>query len=247
MTCSLKHQLFYSTVTKAEHLLKLADEYQTKSVFDLCVNYLKTLQKSKHNAIRMLFLASVTTMAREDKRLDSVRSECCGLIKNMALKEISENEYFQNLDSDSLQNVFVEKVQRLEKLISEIHPQFIGLVEFCMLLCLNSTDYKSEITRCPEHFSINNKATIDLNFRLESCAVCRSMIQQLVSISEGKKATVAKVASGSGLFGKSNLFLKYVDHLYGGTSRFDVKLISIVTESSRTYEEITREDCWETN
>ena len=58
---------------------------------------------------------------------------------------------------------------------------------------------------------------------------------------------MAKVASGSGLFGKSNLFLKYVDHLYGGTSRFDVKLISIVTESSRTYEEITREDCWETN
>lgn len=51
----------------------------------------------------MLFLANVTTMAREDKRLDSVRSECCGLIKNMALKEISENEYFQNLDSDSLQ------------------------------------------------------------------------------------------------------------------------------------------------
>lgn len=236
-------------MTKAEHLLKLADEYQTKSVFDLCVNYLKTLQKSKHNAIRMLFLASVTTMAREDKRLDSVRSECCGLIKNMALKEKEkrENEYFQNLDSDSLQNVFVEKVQRLEKLISEIHPQFIGLVEFCMLLCLNSTDYESEITRCPEHFSINNKATIDLNFRLESCAVCRSMIQQLVSISEGKKATVAKVTSGSGLFGKSNLFLKYVDHLYGGTSRFDVKLISIVTESSRTYEEITREDCWETN
>ena len=232
-------------MTKAEHLLKLADEYQTKSVFDLCVNYLKTLQRSEHNAIQMLYLANGTIMAREDKRLDGVRSECYGLIKNMAIEKISKNEYFQNLDNVSLQNAFVEKVERLEKLVCEVHPQFIGLVEFCMSLCLNSTEYESKITRCPTHFSNNNKATMNLNFRMETCAVCRSMIQQLVSISKEKRAVGARLSSfgyslGSNPFAEGGDHLGG-DHLYGGTSHFDLKLSSVVTEFSRTYSKITPE------
>ena len=219
-------------MTKAEHLLKLADEYQTKSVFDLCVNYLKTLQRSEHNAIQMLFLANGTIMSRGDKRLDSVRSECYGLIENMALERISKNEYFQNLDSDSLQNAFVGKVERLEKLVSEVHPQFIGLVEFCMSLCLNTTEYRSKITRCPTHFSDNNKAKMGLNFRMGNCAVCRSMIQQLVSLSKKNKAK-----TGFGVERKA-LPAMVEDHLYGGTSHFDSKLTSIVTEFSSTYNKI---------
>ena len=225
-------------MTKAEHLLKLADEYQTKSVFDLCVNYLKTLQRSENNAIQMLYLANGTIMAREDKRLDGVRSECYGLIKNMAIEKISKNEYFQNLNSVSLQNAFVEKVERLEKLVCEVYPQFIGLVEFCMSLCLNSTEYKSKITRCPTHFSDNNKATMDLNFRMETCAVCRSMIQELVSISKEKRAFGAGVTP-FGFLSRPNPFVEGGDHLYGGTSHFDLKLTSVVTEFSSTYNKIT--------
>ena len=229
-------------MTKAEHLLKLADEYQTKSVFDLCVNYLKTLQRSEYDAIQMLFLANGTIMSRGDKRLDSVRSECYGLIENMALEKISKNEYFQNLDSDSLQNALVGKVERLEKLVSDVHPQFIGLVEFCMSLCLNTTEYRSKITRCPTHFSDNNKAKMDLNFRMGNCAVCRSMIQQLVSLSKENKAFVA-ANTGFGVGSRVAPPAMVEDHLYGGTSHFDSKLTSILTEFSSTYIKIILANC----
>ncbi|XP_022796462.1 uncharacterized protein LOC111334904 [Stylophora pistillata] len=232
------------TLTKAEHLLKLADEYQTKSVFDLCVNYLRTLQRSKHNAIRILFLTNVTIMVREDERLDSVRSECYNLIENMALKKISKNEYFQNLDSDSLQNVFLQKVQRLENLLSEVHPQFIGLVEFCMTLCLNSNRHNSKIIRCPEHFSKDNKAVMDLNFRMQSCAVCRSMISQLVSLSNpGLKVSALFPSGVHSSFGKTSTGQRQEEEcLYGGTSRFDFKLTSVLRDLCSTHRDITLED-----
>ena len=177
-------------------------------------------------------------MSRGDKRLDSVRSECYGLIENMALERISKNEYFQNLDSDSLQNAFVGKVERLEKLVSEDHPQFIGLVEFCMSLCLNTTEHRSKITRCPTHFSDNNKAKMDLNFRMGNCAVCRSMIQQLVSLSKKNKAK-----TGFGVDPRIAPPAMVEDHLYGGTSHFDSKLTSIVTEFSSTYNKIILANC----
>ena len=53
------------TVDKVEHLLKLADEYQTKSVFNVCVNLLKNeVAGSKEKAMSILYLANTTDMAK---------------------------------------------------------------------------------------------------------------------------------------------------------------------------------------
>ena len=59
------------TVDKVEHLLKLADEYQTKSVFNVCVNLLKNeVAGSEEKAMSILYLANTTDMARKDEKSD---------------------------------------------------------------------------------------------------------------------------------------------------------------------------------
>ena len=234
---------FCFTVDKVEHLLKLADEYQTKSVFDLCVNYLKGVPRSKGNAIRILFLANVTVMAREDKRLDGVRRECYDVVKDMPLEDILEKHDFKNLERDSLENVLVQRVKRLEELVKEVYPQFIGLVEFCMMLCLES----SKIDGCPEHFHSDNKSTGELYSRIKTCAVCKRMIERLVIISKqpaasglfgpAQKNIISNQPATIGLFGPR---ISVEQHLYGGNCHFDNKVISIIKDFYQAYYEITQ-------
>ena len=98
-----------------EHLLRLADEYQTKSVFDVCLNYLKVLPGSKENAVRTLFLTNMAAMARGDRRLDIVRSGCYNLIKDMSLQDIVKKDDFKNLERDSVESVLVERVKKIRR------------------------------------------------------------------------------------------------------------------------------------
>lgn len=194
-------------MNKVEHLLKLADEYQAVSVLDLCVKCLKDEPKSKENVVKIIFLANSTAMTREDDRLDGVREECNVLIKNMELTDILGKKDFKNLDRDSLENVFVQRTERLEKFLKRVYPQIIGLAEFCMFLSLES---RSAINRCPEHYSSGSKADEGLFERIKSCTVCRKMILQLVSTS---KET----------YGNK-------EHRYGGICHFDHQLISIIQD-----------------
>jgi len=198
------------TLDKVDHLLKLADEYQAKSVFDLCVKCLKDEPKSKENAVRILYLANSTVMAREEERLDIVRRDCYSLIKDMELEDIMGKEDFKSLDRDSSESVLVERAERLETFLKGVYPQLIGLAEFCIFLCLESSSYKSRITCCPQHFPSQNKANKGLLERIQTCPVCKTMIGQLVSLS------------------KHSYFGSKGEHLYGGNCYFDQKLISII-------------------
>ena len=102
------------TVDKVEHLLKLADEYQTKSVFNVCVNLLKNeVAGSKEKAMRILYLANTTDMARKDEKLDVVRKVCYDYIKDMALQNIMEKEDFKNLEQDVRENVLVKRIEKI--------------------------------------------------------------------------------------------------------------------------------------
>ena len=76
-------------MNKVRHLLKLADEYQTQGVLDLCVKCLRDVPKSEDNVVTILFLATDTEMARDDSRLDGVRSECETLVEDMELADIT--------------------------------------------------------------------------------------------------------------------------------------------------------------
>lgn len=203
---------------KVDDLLKLADEYQAMSVLDLCVKCLKDEPKSQENAVRILNLANATVMVREDERLDSVRGKCYSLIKDMELTDIMAKEDFKSLDRDSLERVLVIRSERLETFLKGIYPQFIGLAEFCMFLCLEHSSYSSSITRCPQHFSSQNKANTGLLERIQTCLVCRTMIKQLVSLTS---------------LSKSSFGVK--EHRYGGNCHFDVKLISIIQDFKNVF------------
>ena len=207
-------------MNKVEHLLKLADEYQAVSVFDLCVKYLMDEAKSKQNVIKILFLANSTVMAQEDDRLENVRNKCYDLIKDMKLTDIIGKKDFKNLDRDSLENVLVQRAERLEKFLKRVFPQFIGLAEFCMVLSFESpsqssqsafaSTYKTVKTRCPEHYPSGSKANEELFERIKSCVVCRKMILELVSSSKRS-------------YGDQ-------EHRYGGNFHFDHQLISIIED-----------------
>lgn len=195
---------------KVDHLLKLADEYQAMSVFDLCVRFLTDKPKTEENAVRILYLANSTMMAREDERLDIVRWNCYSLIKDMELEDIMEKEDFKSLDRDTSESVLVKRTERLETFLKGVYPQVIGLVEFCIYLCLRDSSYKSRMTCCPKHFPSQNKANQELLERIQTCPVCKTMIEQLISLS------------------KQSHFGGSVERVYGGNCYFDQKLISMI-------------------
>ena len=233
---------FFLTVDKVEHLLRLADEYQTKSVFDVCLNYLKVLPGSKENAVRTLFLTNMTAMARGERRLDIVRSGCYNLIKDMSLQDIVKKDDFKNLERDSVESVLFERVKKLEGLVEVVYPQLIGLVEFCLVLCLGSKMQNPYFRSCPEHFNSDHMALEELYTRIKKCTTCRRMIEQLVSHSQ-------QVKSQKGLplmpFLPTGPKATYKDakleHLYGGSHHFDSKLVSVIQDLYKIYRVIASE------
>ena len=214
------------------HLLKLADEYQAQGVLDLCVKCLKDVPKSEENVVKVLFLANHSVIAREDRRLDSVREGCYDLIKNMELANIRGKSDFKNLDRESLESVLVERTERLETFLNEIYPQFIGLVECCLWACMERDNSRSTITPCPQHF-VGNKASQDLLNRIQSCSICRRMIQQLVSFSFKKVISYRSIPMASSTaFGSCGLVTGQTtyEHNYGGSFHFDDKIITIIQD-----------------
>ena len=238
---SKRNVLFFLTVDKMEHLLRLADEYQTKSVFDVCLNYLKVLPGIKENAVRTLFLTNMTAMARGDRRLDIVRSGCYNLIKDMSLQDIVKKDDFKNLERDSVESVLVERVKKLEGLLEVVYPQLIGLVEFCLVLCLGPKKQNAFFRSCPEHFNSDHMALEELYTRIKKCTTCRKMIEQLVSHSQQVKSqkylgppTISFSSRGTkGTYKDAKL-----EHLYGGSHYFDSKLVSVIQDLYKAYKVI---------
>lgn len=161
-----------------EYLLTLADEYQAKAIFDLCVKCLEEQAKSQENAMKILFLTNSTVMAREDGRLDSVRRKCFELIKDMKLTVILQNNDFKNFDRDTTENVFVQKVKRLETFLKSVYPQFMGVVELALWARMGEAN--STITPCPQHFYEKRVNGGNLSELIKICSVCRRMIEQLL-------------------------------------------------------------------
>ena len=224
------------------HLLKLADEYDVQGVLDLCIKCLQDVPKSEGNVVKIFYLATDTLTASEDSRLDGVRDECEILIKEMDLANITAKSDFKKLNRDSMERVFVKRTDRLETFVREIHPQLVGLVEYCLYLKLASSS--SVITRCPQHFP-SNKSYIGLLQRIRSCLVCRAMITQLVTSSvtpdQHQSSTGFLVAkSCTSVFGaqhgspfSNNQTAAVKEHVYGGNCHFDEKLISLLQDINK--------------
>ena len=213
------------------HLLKLADEYDVQGVLDLCSKCLKDVPKSEANVVKILYLATDTVIAREDSRLDGVRDDCEILLKEMDLANTTAKSDFKKLNRDSMERVFVKRTERLETFIREIHPQLVGLVEYCLYLKLSSSP--SVITRCPQHF-LSNKSYVGLLQRIRSCLICRGMITQLVtsSISNDEQLPKLRIASTFGSL-SANQTAAVKEHVYGGNCHFDEKLVSLLQDINK--------------
>lgn len=227
-------------MNKVRHLLKLADEYQTQGVLDLCVKCLRDVPKSEDNVVTILFLATDTEMARDDSRLDGVRSECETLVEDMELADITGMSNFKNLNRDSMESVLVRRSKRLETCLKRVYPQLFGLVEYCLFMKLDG--YSSgKISRCPRHFPKSgqnaNKANKDLVQRIRNCSACRRMIKQLVSSSVkavknpstllGLGFSFSIPTSGLGAASRETAVSEY---FYGGSYHFDEELITLLQD-----------------
>ena len=229
-------------MNKVRHLLKLADEYQTQGVLDLCVKCLRDVPKYEDNVVTILFLATDTEMARDDCRLDGVRRECETLVEDMELADITGKSDFKNLNRDSMESVLVRRSKRLETCLKGVYPQLVGLVEYCLFMKLDRYA-PGEVSRCPQHFPGGgrnvNKANRDLVQRIRKCSVCRGMIQQLVSSSVKKQSTATASGHGfpvlSSTLGAGLRVTAPKEYLYGGSYHFDEELITLLKDIDKLY------------
>ena len=186
------------------HILKLADEYKVEGVHDFCSKILRDFPKSEDNAVKVFFLSTQTLMAREDDRLEPVRSQCKTIVKDMDLVDIQGSGVLKKLNKDACESLLVERIKGLETHVTQVYPQFVGLAEYCLHLGLKCS--LPGLVKCPEHF-INPKVDTALPERIVSCSHCRKMIDKLVQLSLESEGH---------------------EHVYGGEHHFNSDLISIV-------------------
>ena len=237
-------------MNQVEHLLKLADEYEARGIVDVCVKLLKSEAQSKDDAVKILHLATCTPTVREDDRLTLVRGQCYEVTKNMELTETQGKESYKNLEKDAMERVLVERIQRLEKFVKEIYPQFMGLVEWCLWHVLENAEV---ISTCPQHF-LNKKPRGNLLRLMKDCSVCRQMIKQMIlhlktsqqtqqtqQTQQRQKGGRFSSASPAALFGGGfgTAFASVpatTESKYGGSRLLDNKVIIIIQD----FEEIIR-------
>ena len=247
-------------MNQVEHLLKLADEYEARGIVDVCVKFLQSEAhcQSKDDAVKILHLATCTPTVREDERLTLVRMQCYAMTTNMELTETQGKESYKNLEKFVIERVLVKRIQRLEKFVKEIYPQFMGLVEWCLWHVLENAEV---ISTCPQHF-LNKKPRGNLLRLMKDCSVCRQMIKQMIlhlktsqqtqqtqQTQQRQKGGRFSSASPATLFGgglgtafASNSTTKFAsvpattESKYGGSRLLDDKVITIILD----FEEIIR-------
>ena len=78
-----------------EHLLKLAEEYQIKTVLDLCANFLRDEPKTEDNAMKILLLS-------QKYRLSNVGDDCRILLAQLSLQRLERYGEFSDLNGENL-------------------------------------------------------------------------------------------------------------------------------------------------
>ena len=144
-TASLSIHFMFLTiiVENVEHLARLSDEYQVKSIFESCVQFLKKQCIKKGNVMKILRLANLY-------ELKDIRQNCYQLLNKMRLQPILEIiQQHNDVDKEGVQNILIERIQHLEDFLDSLYPHFIGLVECCFWLWHEGKQY---MKWCPMHF-----------------------------------------------------------------------------------------------
>lgn len=206
-------------MNQVEHVLKLADEYQTGGIIDVCVKILKSEPKSEGNAVKILHLATCTATVRKDEWLFWVREQCYKLIENMELKETQKDMAYDHLEKGTLERVLVKRNQRLETFIKDIY-----MWDSVKMTNVTSLKMDPEITACPQHYQ-NRKAKGNLLGRMKNCSVCRRMITQLVRNLKLSQQTSTPFVNFQVVTPSEGAKFKY-----GGDYYFDEKVIAMIQD-----------------
>ena len=86
---------------------------------------------------------------------DEVREQCYEILKGWTVQKLKSNEYFEKLDEQSLRSVLLPKAERLEKCLTEVQPQLVGLMDCVLYLWLhgdNKHKMNGEPHKCPMHY-----------------------------------------------------------------------------------------------
>lgn len=155
-------------MNNVEHLLKLADEYQVKGVFDLCVSFLKNKPKTESSAMKILLLA-------QQYGLSGIGEDCRNFLAGIKSDKLEKYEEFPLLNNENLLGILLPRMKYLEKFISDLSPQVSGIVS-CTAWLWNEA--KKPMAWCPTHL-YNGITKASLRKCLRTCSACRHVIHCL--------------------------------------------------------------------
>lgn len=149
-----------------EHLARLSDEYEVKSIFESCVQFLKKQSIKKGNVMKILRLANLY-------ELKYIRQKCYQLLENMRLQPILEIiQKHDDVDKEDVQNILIQRIQHLENFLDSLYSHFMGMVECCFWLWHEGKQY---MKWCPLHFD-GGRSSKKIDERLQECSVCKKML-----------------------------------------------------------------------
>ena len=99
------------------------------------------------------------------------------LQSGMTLAQLESVNGFQNLDGISLHELLVPKMKKLEGLLADIYPQFIGIVNCALFLFRESMH---SLISCPVHH-IGYTSKVSLETHLKECSVCKEMLRVMTT------------------------------------------------------------------
>jgi len=191
------------SMENVEHLFKLSDEYQVKLIYEPCRKFVENQPKTKQNVMKIRKMA-------EMYNLDNVHQDCDKLLKDMNLKTLSETVGLEDLDRENVLYFLSQRIERLEKLLVTLYPQFIGVVSY-MVWLLNKVEDRQvkPYLWCKEHCS--KGYCQDPGRNLGECSQCCKMIESISQNSE-----------------KGNRHWR--EYHYGGYQHFDEKLSAVIKD-----------------
>lgn len=202
---------FTFLVANMEHIYFLSDEYQANTIKTLCLNALQHVEITNDN------LPTVIDFAQK-MNCDKARQNCCKILNNMTVQEITSSEIFMKLDKESLRQTIVPKAQRLEECLRKIQPQFVGVLD-CLsfvwkYIDTNACSIKGKPTPCPVHQAYTwSSVTGSITERIR-CQACLKVWKEMVSNSYstnysshiGKAYTVLQYKySNTGMYFDNNI------------------------------------------
>ena len=189
-----------------DDLLQLSHEYQVKQlIFDPCVKFLEDQSKTTENVMKILSLAQLYN-------LEKLSKGCVDLLRNMRLESLSETVHLQDLDKEQTQYYLTQRIERLEKFLDEVYPQFFGVVKSLMSLAIA----KHKMKRCSTHVGYDKFSQPVSYLQIRDCPDCRSMLSEMV-----QKTRSINTFSLSGAQGQEH------------QDNFDANLFSVMADFSK--------------